>query len=330
MARTSGRLLASKACTFRGRWGHDRDDRRDDEPKVENLRAHAQHHGTLRHAGKRVKPRQPSACNNLVPPNGPPAPARAPSATILPVAEAPSLNQSFLVTAGSTREPIDQVRVWGNVFTGDTGFAIARELARHARVDLLTSNQTHLQQIAADPGLAAVMSVAAFQSHADLRALLAERIAQQTYRGVFMTAAVSDYRPAVVVEVLSRQPLPDGNEQWTVRSAAAPKVKSSYDEIAVLGERTAKLVDLFRTEWGYNGLLVKFKLEVGIAQERLLEIGRASRRASSADYLVANTLAMVEGPGAGAFVIGPDDEAEFVPRSKLPSRMARLAMDFGS
>ena len=27
----------------------------------------------------------------------------------------------FLVTAGSTREKIDQVRDWGNIFTGKTG-----------------------------------------------------------------------------------------------------------------------------------------------------------------------------------------------------------------
>ena len=54
-------------------------------------------------------------------------------------------------------------------------------------------------------------------------------------------------------------------EQWVVRDVQAGKVKSTHPQIAVLGEQTEKLVDLFRTEWAHKGLLVKFKLEVGIA-----------------------------------------------------------------
>jgi hypothetical protein len=121
-----------------------------------------------------------------------------------------------------------------------------------------------------------------------------------------MTAAVADYRPVRTYEVVSRQSVGDadlGVETWTVRDAQAGKVKSSYPEIAVLGERTEKLVDLFRTEWGHRGLLVKFKLEVGVSREELVRIGQASRRASGAEYLVANTLDMVDGPGAGAFML---------------------------
>ena len=41
----------------------------------------------------------------------------------------------FLVTAGNTREMIDRVRDWGNVFTGNTGFAIAQALAAHGEVE---------------------------------------------------------------------------------------------------------------------------------------------------------------------------------------------------
>ena len=233
----------------------------------------------------------------------------------------------YLVTAGSTRERIDHVRVWGNIFTGNTGFAITRELAKQGQVDLLTANPAHIQQVAGEAGLAEAVAVTPFQTHAELRALLAQRMARQSYQAVFMTAAVADYSPAGVFEVVCREALSDGGERWTVRSAAAPKVKSNYSEIAVLGSRTPKLVDLFRGEWGYRGLLVKFKLEVGIDREELLAIGRASRKASGADYLVANTLAMVEGPDAGAFLIGPDDRAEFVGRAQLAGRLARLAVE---
>ena len=234
----------------------------------------------------------------------------------------------YLVTAGSTRERIDEVRVWGNLFTGNTGLAIALELAKHGHVDLLTSNPDHVEQVADAAELSCGMTASAFQTHADLRGLLADNMAREKYRAVFMTAAVSDFRPAGVVEIVSRQPLPGGGEQWTVRDVQSPKVKGNYAEIAVRGGRTEKLVDLFRTEGGFGGLRVKFKLEGGIDAERRLEIGRASRAASGADWLVANTLEMTVGPSTGAFLIGPDDQAEFVARSELAGRLARLAMEF--
>jgi phosphopantothenoylcysteine synthetase/decarboxylase len=219
---------------------------------------------------------------------------------------------------------MDAVRDWGNIFTGNTGFAISRALAKRGEVDLLTSNLEHLRQVAGDAELRRSIHGTAFGTHAELKAALAGRMAGSSYEAVFMSAAVSDYRPAGAFEVVSReQGRRPGEERWVVRDVQAGKVGSGYGEVAFLGERTEKLVNLFRTEWGYRGLLVKFKLEVGIDTPRLLEIGRESRAASGADYLVANTLDMVRGEGAGAFLIGPDGE-EFIPRQALAERMASL------
>jgi hypothetical protein len=100
-------------------------------------------------------------------------------------------------------------------------------------------------------------------------------------------------------------------------------VKSTHKAIAVLGEPTEKIVDLFRTEWRHRGLLVKFKLEVGISREELLRIGETSRVSSGADYLVANTLAMVNGSDAGAYLLR-DGGHEWVARARLPGRMVEL------
>jgi len=85
-------------------------------------------------------------------------------------------------------------------------------------------------------------------------------------------------------------------------------------------------VDQFRSAWGYQGLLVKFKLEVGISPEQLIEIGQKSRRASGANYLVANNLEMVEGESAGAYLLSDRGE-EWVPRATLAARMAKLIED---
>ena len=207
----------------------------------------------------------------------------------------------FLVTAGNTREKIDSVRDWGNIFTGTTGLLIARALSELGPVDLLSSNASHLESLTSpDHRQAHPIVGSIFQSHAELRAALAALMTHETFSAVFMTAAVSDYSPTGVFEVLERSSSDNGEQTWRVRNVQSAKVRSSYREIAVAGRQTEKLVDLFRTEWGHSGLLVKFKLEVGIDPDALLMIGEQSRRASSADYLVANTLDMITGEEAGA------------------------------
>ena len=232
----------------------------------------------------------------------------------------------FLVTAGNTRERIDQVRDWGNIFTGNTGYTIARALASMGTVELLTSNRQHLAEIA---GLKTPYPISGggFATHAELGSLLEERMGRGRslgYDGVFMTAAVADYKPKRTFSVGSRKTNPDGSETWIVRDAQAGKIKSNHSMIAVLGEQTEKLVDLFRSRWKFPGLLVKFKLEVGIDAGRLLEIGRQSRAASGADYLVATTLDMVEGEKAGAYLIGAEGE-RWIPRAALAQQVSDLA-----
>jgi phosphopantothenate---cysteine ligase (CTP) len=230
----------------------------------------------------------------------------------------------FLVTAGNTRERIDAVRDWGNVFTGNTGLAIAQALAEVGEVDLLTSNRAHLSNAAAGGEARHAIRASAFTTHEELKAALTAAMAQHRYAAAFMTAAVADYKPRHVFEVLGRSRAGEaGTERWLVRDVQAGKVKSTFQSIAVVGERTEKLVDLFRSKWADTGLLVKFKLEVGIGREELLRVGEASRVASGADYLVANTLGMVEGSTAGAFLLGAEGH-EWVTRRELPARLVDL------
>ncbi|MFO0803300.1 MAG: hypothetical protein U0791_09285 [Gemmataceae bacterium] len=54
--------------------------------------------------------------------------------------------------------------------------------------------------------------------------------------------------------------------------------------------RAPKLIDRFRTPWAFEGILVKFKLEVGISEAELLQVAEQSRNQSAADLMVANTL----------------------------------------
>jgi phosphopantothenate-cysteine ligase len=227
----------------------------------------------------------------------------------------------FLVTAGSSREMIDRVRDWGNIFTGNTGFAIATALAAKGDVDLITSNRAHLE--ATKGSGSSSVHPAPFTSHADLKRAIESALKQHRYDAIFMTAAVADYAPAGAFQILRREVRDDGEEAWIVRNVHAGKIKSSYEQIAFVGQPTEKLIDLFRTTWKYDGLLVKFKLEVDVPAEKLIEIGQASRKASGADYLVANTLAMVSGEKAGAYLLS-DAAYEWIARADLPNRMALL------
>lgn len=82
-------------------------------------------------------------------------------------------------------------------------------------------------------------------------------------------------------------------------------------------KRAPKLVDAFRSQWGFAGVLVKFKLEVGVDQARLIEIAEPSRIQSGADLMVANTL-----EGATWACIGPiKGEYERVSRAELPAQL---------
>ena len=68
---------------------------------------------------------------------------------------------------------------------------------------------------------------------------------------------------------------------------------------------------------------MKFKLEVGISEEKLVEVAEASRRQSSADLIVANTL---DGAPHWAYVGPIADRYERVTRRELPDRLV-LALE---
>jgi hypothetical protein len=84
----------------------------------------------------------------------------------------------------------------------------------------------------------------------------------------------------------------------------AGKVKSNEPELWFRMVQNPKLIDLVRPAWGYSGVLVKFKLEVDVGEDQLLEIAERSRVHSAADLVVANTLMGLTfiGPVGGGYV----------------------------
>lgn len=206
----------------------------------------------------------------------------------------------ILVTAGNTITPIDRVRVITNIFTGRTGARIAlhgHELG-HA-VELLTS---HPEVVAELPGERLPAGrrcvVHAYRTFEELHELMARRVREGNFDALIHSAAVSDYQPGGVFapDRCTRFSVERGVWESTVQSPprlvdrSAAKVKSAEPELWLRLVRSPKLVDLIRTEWAFGGILVKFKLEVGVSDEQLLDIAERSRCQSAADLMVANTL----------------------------------------
>jgi phosphopantothenoylcysteine synthetase/decarboxylase len=233
---------------------------------------------------------------------------------------------NILVTAGNTQVPIDRVRCITNVFTGRTGARIA--LHAHERghaVTLLTSHPEGLVELRPPPP-GERWVVLPYRTFDGLEERLAAAVTACAPDAAILTAAVSDYR---VAGMFARAPGTRFHQEagrWEGGTGEGPrlvdvsaaKVKSDAPELWLRLVRTPKLIDRVRTEWGFRGVLVKFKLEAGIGEEELLEIAERSRRQSDADFLVANT---IEGAGTWAYLGPLADGYRRVSRAELAERL---------
>jgi phosphopantothenoylcysteine synthetase/decarboxylase len=203
-----------------------------------------------------------------------------------------------LVTAGNTLVPIDQVRCITNVFTGRTGTRIA--LHAEERGHTVTLATSHPEIVAEMQGSRPPVnwSVQRYRTFEDLQALMETGIRRPGLDVVIHCAAVSDYRVAGVYGPAAATQFHAEDGRWEASRAEPPrlldrsagKVKSDEPELWLRLVRTPKLIDRVRSDWGFHGLLVKFKLEVGLTLQQFQDIAERSRRQSTADLMVANTL----------------------------------------
>ncbi|WP_020471673.1 phosphopantothenoylcysteine decarboxylase domain-containing protein [Zavarzinella formosa] len=208
---------------------------------------------------------------------------------------------NILVTAGNTQTPIDRVRCITNIFSGKTGGHIAAVAA--ARGHLVTALTSHPESVP-DPG--ALKKLRPYRTFEELERLMAEEIPNGGYDAVIHAAAVSDYHLAGVYAPAPGSAFDPETAVWQSNEGsprmidtAAGKVKSHHPELWLRLKPAPKLVDRIRRDWNFAGLLVKFKLEVGVTDDELRDIAEKSRQQSYADLMVANTL---EGMHDWAFI----------------------------
>lgn len=233
----------------------------------------------------------------------------------------------ILVTAGNTQVPIDQVRCITNIFTGRTGTRIAVEAYnRGHRVCLLTSQPERVPEIAGSkPPAGSTWSVISYQTFNNLQNLMGKTVRGGGFDAVIHSAAVSDYVVDGIYAPAADTTFDASHRRWLstkpkprLLDATADKVKSFHPELWFRLVPTPKLVDLVRQRWGFRGILVKFKLEVGVDDKKLLDIAEQSRLHSEADLMVANTL---DGMHSWAYLGPLDGKYKRTERSKLAARL---------
>jgi phosphopantothenoylcysteine synthetase/decarboxylase len=230
----------------------------------------------------------------------------------------------ILVTTGNTQTPIDDVRCITNIFTGRTGTRIALEANRRGHnITLLASHPNVVQELQSDiTPRAGTWNCLPYRTFDELHNLMSKELREEQYDVVIHSAAVSDYALAGTYAVASASQYDTNAKGWP-RAAAfmevtGGKIKSSYGELWLRLVPTIKLADQVRAPWGFDGMFVKFKLEVGVSHEQLQEIAERSRDQSDADLIVANTL-----EGKNSFALIGDRQGEFiqVQREELASKL---------
>ena len=251
---------------------------------------------------------------------------------------------NILVTAGNTQVPIDRVRCITSIFSGRTGANLALHAYRRGhRVTLLTSHPEVVADLATAAGMPAPSTTGDnprwrclfFQTFDQLEKLLEANIAHARQDAIIASAAVSDFRPTGIFAPAPGTEFDKEMGTWSAQTGpatlvdrAAGKVKSDEPELWLRLERTPKLIDRIRTDWGFRGLLVKFKLEVGQDRQQLLATAEKSRLQSSADFMVAN---LYDG-SLSSFFVGPlsaqgnslEERYQRVPRQDLPDKLFEL------
>ena len=231
----------------------------------------------------------------------------------------------LLITTGNTQVPIDRARCITNVFTGRTGTRIALEAReRGHQVTLLTSHPELVAILTKSGEPKDRWNARAYRTFDDLEKEMKETIRQSEPDAVIHCAAVSDYRAEGIYAPTPGTRFRQADGRWTAAGypalvdKSAGKVKSDEPELWLRLVRTPKLVDRVRRDWRFQGTLVKFKLEVGVTEDELLEIAERSRRRSAADLMVANSLETM----AQWAYLGPlEGQYQRVKRGELASRL---------
>lgn len=203
----------------------------------------------------------------------------------------PLAGRKILVTAGSTAEQIDPIRVVTNASSGKMGAAIASEAKKMgASVTMVYGHGTE------SPGASRIIRV---RTSDEMRDVVISEL-RKGYDAVIMAAAVADFRP---------------------ESKSAKKLETRSGGIKLSLVPTRKIVDEVK-KVDKDVFLVAFKADYGVTESALVDKAFKKLKECDADLVVANDLGR-KGSGAGSdtsevFIVDAKKKVVHVPLSSKP------------
>lgn len=164
-------------------------------------------------------------------------------ALLEPAPVSPLMGRQVVVTAGPTREKIDDVRFLSNYSSGKMGFAIAREAARRGAIVRLVSGPSSL---ATPPGVQRIDAESAVEMLEAAKPFFGEC---DLFIGA---AAVADYRPESAVMGKIKK----NDEEMEIRLVRNPDILAEYSAARKQGQLSV-------------GFALESKGGIGYAKEKL-------------------------------------------------------------
>jgi phosphopantothenoylcysteine decarboxylase / phosphopantothenate---cysteine ligase len=196
-------------------------------------------------------------------------------------------DKNVLVTAGSTVEHIDPVRVITNLSSGKIGNAIAKEASnRGANVTIVYGHTTAAQY----PLDSSDLEVIKATTTEEMYNTIISELSSNMYDIAILAAAVTDFRP-------------EGKK--------SNKIDSRIDRLSLSLIPTRKIIDLVKHISKNDIFLVAFKAEYKISDLSIVEKAYQKLKECDGDLIVANDIGR-EGSEAGS----DNDEVFIVDRQK--------------
>jgi phosphopantothenoylcysteine decarboxylase/phosphopantothenate--cysteine ligase len=172
-------------------------------------------------------------------------------------------DMKILVTAGPTREYIDEIRFVSNDSSGRMGIEIAKEASARGGEVLLLNGKSSVEP----PGYLNVKNVV---STNDFIKAVKKELTEKDYDMFICAAAISDYSPEECVEGKISS---DCVKELHVNMKLTPKI---IDEARKVDEKV---------------FLVAFKAETNVSKSELIDRAFSRLKKSDADLIVANDVA---------------------------------------
>jgi phosphopantothenoylcysteine decarboxylase / phosphopantothenate---cysteine ligase len=212
-----------------------------------------------------------------------------------------NLRKKVLVTAGSTLERLDPVRVFTNLSSGKMGLSIAKTASRLGLEVTLIYGHGQV-----DSPINANLKTIRVETASQMYEKVKSEISHNSPHVIFHCAAVSDY---TIAEPLQR------------------KLNSTKKNFTLKMIPTKKIVNEVK-RWNTNIILVAFKAEYNVSSELLIARALKKLKECNADFIVANDLS-TKGCGFGSdsnevFVIDRNKKIMHLPIQSKESIAKRL------